>query len=413
MAWRIDEHVVRGEIDNRVRGRTTGRIWFAGRAQPVELDLRGNCWRDLAGRRLEFANPEPKPGPEGNFAAPQIGVVGDITASRKVKVPEIPLDQIGEYYAAKKPWPWHWGNSLYLEWFSQFNGRVVIESAIFELKIVGEPAWEMTEAEEDAQRHANAAAISDFMERLGEVVAQSGHEAEKGPEETVESNADAGSPMTEAEAEEMQARSDLLNDRIQARLAREGDAADYERILQEEIERLNREDPAPEPTPEELAERAAWLEAFNSGAQEAAKASDFDEREERGFDHPVAQRATDLFYRWQEQAEAEGWLPEDALAEHPVQELLDAMMKAHVKLSAWLNRREWPPELAFCAATIVRLKKAREYLDDALRALESCEEERILTPAQCGPLTVELAEIAREVDGLIAELRARLERGRD
>ena len=29
MAWRIDRHVVRGEIDNRTRGRVTGLIWFA------------------------------------------------------------------------------------------------------------------------------------------------------------------------------------------------------------------------------------------------------------------------------------------------------------------------------------------------------------------------------------------------
>jgi hypothetical protein len=49
MAWRIDEQVVRGEIDNRERGRVTGKIWFAGRAEPVELQLTGNCWRDLAG----------------------------------------------------------------------------------------------------------------------------------------------------------------------------------------------------------------------------------------------------------------------------------------------------------------------------------------------------------------------------
>ena len=48
MAWRIDKAVVRGELDNRVRGRVTGRIWFVERAEPVVLELQGNCWRDLA-----------------------------------------------------------------------------------------------------------------------------------------------------------------------------------------------------------------------------------------------------------------------------------------------------------------------------------------------------------------------------
>jgi len=176
MAWRIEESVIRGEIDNRVRGRVTGRIWFAGRAEPVELNLMGDCWRDLAGRRLEFTNPDPKAGDLGNFSAEQKGLAGDISASRKVKVPDIPLDQIGEYYAAKKPFPWHWGNSLHLEWFSESNGRVVIESAGYELKIVGEPTWEMTAAEEEAQRRANGAAITAYMDQLTGAATEPGEE---------------------------------------------------------------------------------------------------------------------------------------------------------------------------------------------------------------------------------------------
>lgn len=171
MAWRIDEAVIRGEIDNRARNRVVGKIWFIGRSDPVELELRGNCWRDLAGRRLEFSNPKPKAGVLSGFARRQEGVVGDITASRKVKVPEIPHEQIGEYYLAKKPFPWHWGNSLYLEWHSARNGRVVIESAGFELKVVAEAAWEMTGAEEEQQRRANGAALIAFMDRLGKAFA--------------------------------------------------------------------------------------------------------------------------------------------------------------------------------------------------------------------------------------------------
>ena len=147
MAWRIDEHVARGEIDNRVRGRVTGRIWFAGRPEPIVLELKGNCWRDLAGRRLEFTNPEPKPGLSDSFAARQEGAVGDITASRKVRVLEFPPEDMHLYYKTGREMPWHWGNSLYLEWFSARNGRVVIETTNFELRIVGGAAWEMTEAE--------------------------------------------------------------------------------------------------------------------------------------------------------------------------------------------------------------------------------------------------------------------------
>ena len=97
MAWRIDRNVIRGEIDNRTRGRVTGKIWFVGRDEPVELALAGDAWRDLAGRHLAFVNRTPRAGNMDGFAARQTGVIGDCTASRKVKVPEIPLEQIGEY----------------------------------------------------------------------------------------------------------------------------------------------------------------------------------------------------------------------------------------------------------------------------------------------------------------------------
>jgi hypothetical protein len=208
MAWRIDEFLVRGEIDNCVRGRVTGRLWFAGREDPVELDLVGNGWRDVAGRRLVFVNQQPKPGiPEG-LRGRQTGVVGDITASRKVKVPEIPLDQIGEHYAAHKPWPWHWGNSLYLEWFSMANGRMVIESAGYELSVVGETAWEMNEEAERSQRQANGEAMAQFMERLGKAVGEAAEpDAVAGREEAAQ---EEDRPQTEEEAEQMLEESDRL-----------------------------------------------------------------------------------------------------------------------------------------------------------------------------------------------------------
>lgn len=62
MAWRIDEQVTHGEIDNRRKCYLTGRIWFTGREEPVELELTGNPWADLAGHTLRFRNPNPKPG---------------------------------------------------------------------------------------------------------------------------------------------------------------------------------------------------------------------------------------------------------------------------------------------------------------------------------------------------------------
>ena len=62
MAWRIEEQVARGEIDNRTPGRVVGKIWLAGREEAVDLELEGNPWRDLAGHVLKFSNPDAKQG---------------------------------------------------------------------------------------------------------------------------------------------------------------------------------------------------------------------------------------------------------------------------------------------------------------------------------------------------------------
>lgn len=404
----MDEAVVRGEIDNRTRGRVTGRIWFLGRDEPVVLELEGNCWRDLAGRRLEFSNPQPKPGGVDKLAPLQRGVVGDISASRKVKVPDIPLSDLHLYYKTGREMPWHWGNALYLEWISERNGRVVIETASFDLKAVGEPAWEMSETEEEEQRKANGAALTAFMDRLAEAAGAAEREiVDDTPAEWDEK------PQTEAEAEAQQARSDKLTDRIQARLAREGKAADYGKIMEEELDRLDREEGRAPLTPEQQARNAEWIDEANQAAEEAPANPDPEVEEELAYEHPLVRRVTALFEQIHETAQAEGWLPEGATQEHPVAELCDATMIAGAKLAGALNGQCWPPEIEFCAPTIVRLKRARGYLEDALRAVESCHEEKLIKPEHLGPILVELGEFIQDTDALIAELRAKLERGTD
>lgn len=415
MAWRIEDSVIRGEIDNRARGRVTGRIWFAGRAEPVELDLAGNAWRDLAGRRLEFVNPEPRPPPADltGFAARQTGAVGDITASRKVKVPEVSMDELLRLGDEGKPFPWHWGNCLYLEWFGAQNGRVVIESATFRLTVSPEIAWDMTPAEEAEQRRANAEAMGGFMERLGEAVAaQQAREPEPAPPTDSEDEfSDSYRPPTEAEAEQMQADSDRLADRVNARMEREGPNADYEKILEEEVERRSRERGEPPPTPEEEARQAERIEEMNRIAEEALAHPDPEIEEELRRKHPLAERAFELSLRLMREPEKNGWLPPDASEEHPLADLGGSVAKASAKLAGALNGTRWPPDMMFCAATIVRLNKARVYLDDALRALESCQQQKLTPLEWLDGTMVELRDLTHAADELIAELRARLDSG--
>src|SRR5580765_2551547 len=171
MAFRIHDSVVRGEIDNRVKGIVRGKIWLEGRSEPIVLELKGNAWPDLAGCLLTFTNPQKRITDRSleSLRPLQRGTIGDLTASRKVRVFDIPLDDAMEMIRRKEKPPEHMANSLYLEWFSEANGRVVIESADYQLTISA-PEWRMT-PEEDAQRARQAAAgMDDFMRKLGEAI---------------------------------------------------------------------------------------------------------------------------------------------------------------------------------------------------------------------------------------------------
>ncbi|MEZ5386799.1 MAG: hypothetical protein R3F13_14905 [Prosthecobacter sp.] len=154
MALRLDIAVIRGELDNTSRGNVRGRLWLVGREEPVVLDLRGDAWRDVAGAKISFVNPHPETQAAADaLHARQRGYVGDITASKKVRV-ESDADESFNPTGAFSRGSGEWCNSLYLEWFSEENGRVFIESADYEISVT-EWLWEMDEATEVAQKKTN------------------------------------------------------------------------------------------------------------------------------------------------------------------------------------------------------------------------------------------------------------------
>ncbi len=158
MAWRIADWVTHGEWDNRQRGRVFGRLWLAARKEPLVVELVGNAWRDLAGCVLAFRRrddaPAAKAAPGRATLAPlQRGVAGDLTASRRVKVPAIPADELDDRLRLGLDFPTRLANCLYLEWYSEANGRVVMETTEFDLQI-STPVWMLSAAEERRQRAA-------------------------------------------------------------------------------------------------------------------------------------------------------------------------------------------------------------------------------------------------------------------
>src|ERR1043166_6665666 len=109
MAFRIHDSVVRGEIDNRAKGIVRGKIWVENRVEPVILELKGNAWPDLAGCLLTFTNPQKRfPHPHLDSLAPvQRGSIGDLTASRKVRVFDVPLEEALDMSHRKEKPPEH------------------------------------------------------------------------------------------------------------------------------------------------------------------------------------------------------------------------------------------------------------------------------------------------------------------
>lgn len=156
MPHRISEAVVTGYIDNRTRGKMTGEIHLYGVEEPIIVELIGNPLRDLAGRQCEFHNPAPVPLDEKEIFHRQTGTVGDMTASKKVTYNEKGDGDETIFVHS---------NALYLEWFSEADGRVVLESADFEVKL-SLPEWEMSSEEETAQRKQNEKTMYEFLRDL-------------------------------------------------------------------------------------------------------------------------------------------------------------------------------------------------------------------------------------------------------
>ncbi|MCU0791533.1 MAG: hypothetical protein MUE42_01475 [Opitutaceae bacterium] len=428
MAWRIDEYLIHGEIDNRTPGRVTGRLWFLGREQePVTVELEGNAWRDVAGHVLRFTNPRPTAPVAGfldRLASEQRGVVGDITASRKVRVPECSMEEVMRLVEAGKSYPWHWANCLYLEWHSERNGRVVIESVDYQVELDAEAAWVMSEEEEAAQQAANGSAMIAFMERL-DSAAFAGAEIEEdlGAIGTKDEEDDEDAPTSAAEAlaDVEQARMELLLDRVQARLQRAREAGvtpDYETILREERARLGRELGKVEPAaadPEQEAEEAAWIEELNAAAEEALSDVAEEPWPDEVEEHPLVRRCIVLHKRIHDDCAARGWLSDVDSEEHPLRELDKGVLIAGGKLAGALNPacdgEAWPPEPLYAGDVLVRLKKARGHLRDALAGLDDASAQGLADAVWLAQAGSEVIQIRAEVDRLIGQVRAVLERG--
>lgn len=166
MAFRPNNLVVEGELDNTQKGIVKGWLEFSDRPDRVLLFLRGNCRPDLAGWKFRIKRLRPVPEweepEESTFLnANQSGDAGDITADQTLKDLDCPVEELLARSDAGEPPPYVLRKALYLEWYSSRNGRVVIQDTRLGVERLGERAFELTgqdlkQAEEEAREELAA-----------------------------------------------------------------------------------------------------------------------------------------------------------------------------------------------------------------------------------------------------------------
>jgi hypothetical protein len=149
MAWRLQNLLVEGELDNTVKGVVKGWIQFSDRPDRVRLFLKGDCHPDLAGWRFKIVRrrevpPWAEPADSTPLAAEQSGHAGDITADQTIRDSDCSVDELLTRIRAGEPPPHIMRKALYLEWYSGHNGRVVIQDTRLGVERLGQRAFELT-----------------------------------------------------------------------------------------------------------------------------------------------------------------------------------------------------------------------------------------------------------------------------
>ena len=368
MAWRIEDAVAHGEIDNTVEGHTTGRIWLVGRDEPLILSLDGDCWRDLAGTRLQFENPAPHAVADSDVLdVDQAGIIGDMTASRKSKVPTVSEEEFHELYQNHQEIPHEWRNTLYLEWFSEINGRVVIETSDFALTI-SPHEWAMDEDAEDAQKLANLNSMRDFMAQVIRRPDSDGPERELSEE------------LDEFAWEERLKESDRLTDAYQEVLEKYMEDSDSEQkeafvmgwdglldALAERDEAGEEDFPGGEMSYGAMEDIALDFEDEDDDEDDFRDLDDesFDDDDEE--DHPLQAKAQELAMR------AMDVIQRDAGPGTPSYQLITNLLQVSGKLAGALygSGSNYQPETGFVLAV---LKRCLNWLNEAVGACQKLME---------------------------------------
>jgi hypothetical protein len=414
MAYRIHNHVTHGEIDCREKGEITGKLWLHGGGEPVVLKLSGNAWPDMAGCLLSFVNKSETFAPRSDSPLQRLqeGAAGDMTASRKVRVPAVPIDEFCEMTMRGEKPPERLANSLYLEWFTEANGRVVFESAECEITL-STPKWRLT-PEEEAQRAADAAAgLDDFMGKLTEAIESAEAKVPWHKEE-----------WDEFDHEKLLRDSDARTDKFGELMEKYMDHPDRDRIIAREmgwdhITEMLDEKEAQEKmgeTGEGEVSDTSIGDALAAGAEgdwssddyvepepdPATEGKDWIRTEDGDIKHPLSDRAfrgaIGLWNRIKELG-----LKEDM--DEDLADLWGQYSTVGAKLAGALDGLARDRNIGELAHNIARMKRGLTYLHSAQAALVKVGEKKLLPQEDLERIRGELFAIREEMLRLMGEFR--------
>ncbi|GEM_PF-657027 len=401
MDLRLDSCVLMGELDNRQKGWVTGRIWLNGYAEPVELRLQGNAEQDLAGQQFEFRCDGAYAGPQ-ELSLQQQGFLGELTAAEKGRVPECRGTELVMDFRTRTPYLWRNTLFLRLAWWSEQQGLVTLKAPLTEFRLVDSADWVLAEAEAAAQQEQWLQRSQADAEELELILYDH-------PEE------DEGRPQEEVQADAEDARMNLIQDRVESRLAglEEVDWEAYDEIYQEEKEKLRKERGEPEippPTPEQREEQQRRIEELNAALEQAEE--EWDGVPPEIEEHPLAERLSDLSAKVSDDLRDSGWVSPEHPEEHPFREVGFGLQIAAAKLAGGLNilDGEWPPDEYTRGPLLVRLKKARGFLRDTLRGLDGADQENLGLMEWRAALRLEVEELHEDLLDLIETVRSHCSR---
>lgn len=208
MAWRPYENLIDGKLDNRTPGKVTGWMRFLRTgAEPLRVvfDLTEDFHEDVRGRVIRLQNIRPADTADSmkGFSEVQKGEAGDITAGlspgpwsqeiadRLMQQHELAWEEQGlpqaerdrlrqahvEYYRGEIAAgnPYHpYVDYPYIEWYSEANGRVVLELDPDQVVVVDgkESPQPKTPQELHASHRKREHAMERFLEQLVEHLAK-------------------------------------------------------------------------------------------------------------------------------------------------------------------------------------------------------------------------------------------------